>query len=296
MEQVFDLLEEGGSGAYDDGALASYDRGIWGQVYGAYGTLSSTDETAGLDSAMGGLAVGIDGTLGGWRLGLMVYGGLTNADAADDDTSIDSTDYGLGAYGGRQWGNTKLSFAALYTEHDISSTRDVAFGDFADSLTADYGAGTAQASGQLAHELDLGSVSLTPYAGLAYVSHATDGFEEEGGPAALTSDDDVASAAFTTIGLGIDRQFIVVGDMLLTVRGAIGWRHAFADQPEATHALVGGTDFSVVGAEIADDTATLSAGLNLDLSPRMMLDITYDGQIGDGTQTHAVNGTWAAAF
>ena len=84
--------------------------------------------------------------------------------------------------------------------------------------------------------------------------------------------------------------------MLLAVTASVGWRHAFADAPEAINSFADGADFSVFGAPIASDVAVLSAGLNFDVGAGAALGISYDGQIGSGAETHAIRGTWSTQF
>jgi outer membrane autotransporter protein len=261
-----------------------------------HGTVADNGGTAGVNLSTGGFAGGIDGSLGGWRSGLMVQAGGTSTQVSGLGSSSDSTDYGAGVYGGRQWGNIRLSLGAIYTRHDFRATRDVAFAGFTDDLSATYSAGTAQAFGKLSQEFDFGAVALRPYASLDYVNHDSDGFTETGGAAALSSAANVVDATFTTLGFGVDRKFLIGDGMLLTAKGSLGWRHAFADTPSSNYRLAGGPSFSVVGAPIASDTAVVSAGLNLDVDPGNTFVVGYEGQIGDGTELHALEGVWSMQF
>lgn len=303
IDQAFDAV--GGNGGdsvsnYAQGptltATPSLTNGVWGQLYGARDSMAATGTLAGVETMTGGIVAGIDGLLDDWRLGVMVQAGTTGTAVAGLNSFSTGIDYGIGVYGGRQWGNTRLALGATFTRHDISASREVAFPGFSDELTARYSAGTAQAFTRLSHEFELGAVSLTPYAGLSHVSHATDGLTETGGPAALTSAASLIDATFATLGLGIERKVVVADDMLLTVGGGIGWQHAFADTPSALHSLAGGTGFAVPGAPIVADMLLLSAGFNLDVSATTTLNFTYDGQIGGGAQTHALKASWNNTF
>jgi outer membrane autotransporter protein len=84
--------------------------------------------------------------------------------------------------------------------------------------------------------------------------------------------------------------------MLLTASGSVGWQHAFADRPSATHKLAGGTSFAVLGTPVVSDMLVLNAGLNLDVSANATLHLTYDGQVGGGAQTHALKAAWNSTF
>lgn len=271
------------------------DSGLWGQLYGAHGRLEGDAAISGVESTMGGVAGGLDGLLGDWRLGAMLHAGRSSADVDDLGTSSDSTDYGAGVYGGRQWGATRLAIGAAYTRHDVDASRSVSFPGLDEDLSADYASGTAQAFGKLSHVFSVGAASLIPYASLAYVSHDTDGFRETGGDAALDVQSERLDATFATLGLGSDRSFLV-GDRLLTAKAALGWRHAFSDAPVSSRAFAGGDSFDIVGASLAGDMIVVNAGLNFAVGAASTLDVTYDGQIGSDAQTHALRGAWATRF
>ncbi|MFI5409319.1 autotransporter domain-containing protein [Kaistia sp. UC242_56] len=297
------LLSDAVNGRIDqafDGVAAAQDptrrTGLWGQIYGANTRLSGDGNTSDLRSSSGGFLGGVDEALGDWRLGVVLQAGTTNLDVPDLDTSADSTDYGLGAYGGREWGNTRLSLGAAYTQHDISATRRVDFDGFSDNLEADYGAGTAQVFGKLSQRVDLGVVSVVPFATLAYVSQRTDSFSETGGAAALDRAANRYDALFTTPGIGIDRNFLVGETMLLTAKGSIGWRHAFAGDAESAAAIEGGSIFLVDGTALETDSGLLTAGLDLAISPRSALSLDYRGQIGTDGQSQSIKGSLATQF
>ena len=156
---------------------------------------------AGVDSTTGGFAGGLDGQLGDWRFGAMVHAGSTVAAVPNENASSTSLDYGAGLYGGARFANTRLAFGGSYTRHDANSTRHVVFPGFDETLTAAYGAGTAEAFGQMSQEFDLGPVTLAPYAKGEYVKNMTDGYSESGGAAALTAAASDVEASFARLGL-----------------------------------------------------------------------------------------------
>lgn len=269
---------------------------FWTALYGAVGTVAAGTGTSSLRGSSGGVAIGLDGVYDDWRAGIMMHAGSTSSTVNALGSTIGSADYGLGVYGGREWGDTRLALGAIYTWHDIHSTRSVAFAGFTDVLAGQYAAGTAQAFAELSHAFDLRVLSLRPYAGLAYISRTTEKFAETGGAAALSRTENTVSATFTTLGLGAERQFAVGDDVLLTASGSLGWRHSYADTPAATYAFAGGPGFSVVGAAVASDMVALNAGLTHDVSATTMIDLSYDGLLGESAQTHSLKGTWAMRF
>ena len=303
VAQVFAVLGEGDSQAsgYAESvtpmaATKPRNNAMWGQFYGAHGVVDAGSGTAGVVSSAGGVVLGLDGLLADWRLGMMLQGGFTGTQVSALNASASSTDYGVGIYGGRQFGDTQFSFGATYTRHLNSTTRQVSFPGYVDTLSGSYGSGTSQVFANVSQAFDFGAVSLKPYAGLAYVSHSADGFTETGGAAALSSAANLLNATFASLGLGVEQQFVVGNDMLLTASGSIGWRHAFAETPISTHQFGAGPSFTIAGKPVASDLLTLGAGLALDVGGGVNLDLTYTGQVGGGTQAHALQGVWSQQF
>lgn len=303
IDQAFDALGgdaqinnyvAAGPGVVTDPAAPT--NGVWGQLYGAYGSVASTGTVAGTEAVTGGLVLGLDGQVGNWRIGVVVQGGATSSAVPDLDASSTSGDYGAGLYAGGEFGDTRVSLGGTYTRHSVSSSRHAVFPGVDETLTGSYAAGTAQGFALVSHEFDLGATSLTPYASLQYVAEATDGYTESGGAAALTVAPNLVDATFTTLGLSASHQFVVGDDKLLTAEGGVGWRHAFAATPSAEHSLAGGTSFSVLGAPIASDVAVLNAGLTLDVSDTTTFNLSYDGQFGSGMQTHGLKASWNGKF
>jgi outer membrane autotransporter protein len=303
LDAGFDADAEGSVSpvsAYADGpalpAEPSPRNALWGEAYGANARFADTPNTSDMDSSTFGFAGGYDALAGPWRLGLMLHAGTTSTDVRQLASSSDSTDYGIGLYGGTEWGGMRLALGAAYTAHDISSTRNVAIGDSGERVTADYFAGTAQVFARLSRQYLVGRTALTPFADLAYVSHSTGAIDEDGGDAALSSDSGTASAAFTTLGLGFDRTYFIPHGMTLSLKGSLGWRHAFGDDPDATNRFADGDSFTVVGTPIAGDVAAIDAGFDLELSAATALSVFYGGQIGDEVESHAIRGTWTTRF
>ena len=267
---------------------------LWAEAYGA--RFGGQGGVAALQTDSGGLVLGADAQLADWQLGALLQLGATDASSQALRTRITSTDYGAGIYAGTSWGATRLALGGTYTLHDTDASRTVDFPGFADSLEAGYQASTAQAFAELSHSFDFRLVSLTPYAGLAQVRYSSDGFVETGGPAALTREDHVLDATYTTLGLGLGHSIELAGSTALTARASVGWRHGFGGTPAGVTALAGAPAFAVASAPLEGDLAIFSAGLNLSVDTATDFDLTYDGQFGDVGHSHSLRGTLATAF
>jgi outer membrane autotransporter protein len=269
----------------------------WGSAFGSWGSIDGDGNAAGLDRSVGGFLTGIDGLVtDNVRLGIMTGYSHDSFDVDGRGSSGQSDNYHLGIYGGTQMGNLGLRAGAAYTWHNVSTARSVAIPGFADSLTADYNAGTFQAFGEAGYRIDTAAASFEPFANLAYVSLHTDGFTEKGGAAALHADGQTTDTTFTTLGVRASTAFDLDG-MKATARGMIGWRHAFGDTtPLATLAFAGSNIFTIAGVPIAKDSAVLEAGLDLNLSPRATLGLSYTGQFASGAQDHGFNANLMIKF
>ncbi|WP_245436665.1 autotransporter outer membrane beta-barrel domain-containing protein [Mesorhizobium tamadayense] len=118
---------------------------------------------------------------------------------------------------------------------------------------------------------------------LPYVDVKADGFTEQGGAAALTSQGSNTDATFTTLGLRATTD-LRLGGIAATARGMIGWRHAFGDvTPTSTFAFAGGDAFTIAGVPVARDGAVIEAGFDLPMSANASLGLSYAGQFGART-------------
>ena len=271
---------------------------FWSQAYGSWGSSNGDGNAARLSRSTGGLFVGADAPVSrSWRVGAFAGYGSTHVDVDGRRSSGSSDDYHLGVYGGAAWGRLALRTGAIYTWHDISASRSVAFAGFSDRLEAGYHAGTAQAFGELGYGIAAGGgVRIEPYANLAHVRQDTDGYAERGGAAALDgrkSDDDMT---FATLGLRAEKR-IELGKAQLTLTGTAGWRHAFGDTaPEASHRFAGGSAFTVAGVPIARNSAVVEAGVDFALSSTATLGVSYTGQLASGARDHGARANLSVRF
>lgn len=270
---------------------------VWGRGFGAWGHLDGDGNAARMDRSTGGLIGGGDATVGdNWRLGLLAGYSHTSFDVDDRASSGSSDNYHLGLYAGTQRGNLGFRSGLAYTWHRLETQRSVVFPGFADSLSADYVAGTFQAFGELGYRIETSTASFEPYGNLAYVHLKTDGFSEKGGAAALSSTGESSNTTFTTLGVRANTD-LQLGTVPLTARGGLGWRHAFGDvTPESALAFADGNMFDVLGTPIAEDAAVLEVGLDVNFTRNASVGLAYQGQIASDAQEHGFNARFNVRF
>jgi outer membrane autotransporter protein len=270
---------------------------VWGQGYGSWGRINGDGNAASLSRTAGGLLVGADAAaFESLRLGVVAGYSRSTFQVNGRLSSGESDNYHLGLYGGGQWGALGLRTGASYTWHDLSTRRSIVSAGLADTLRANYDAGTAQVFGELGYRIDLGPVAFEPFAGLAYVNLHSDRFSEIGGVAALSGSSDDTSLGYTTLGLRAAASARLQG-MDLTLRGGLGWSHAFGDvDPKTALAFAGSIPFTIAGLPIARNAAIVEAGLDLGIGRGATLGVAYNGQLAEDAQDHTFKGVLAVRF
>ncbi|UNK79197.1 autotransporter domain-containing protein [Sphingopyxis granuli] len=278
---------------------ANGDRGgLWGEGFGSWGHTGSDGNAARLDRSGGGLLMGADGAFGGnVRVGAVTgYSRTTlDVDARGSSGQIDS--YHLGVYVGGQWAAAALRTGIAYSWQDMHMMRGVAFPGVGDVARAGYDGGTFQAFGELGYSLDLGRTRIEPYASVAYVRARSDAFSETGDDARLTGAKAATDATFSTLGLRAATGF-ELGGREATLRAGAGWRHAFGSStPLTVMRYAGGGDaFMIAGMPVMRDAATIDAGLNVAISGKASLGISYSGQLGSGLSDQTARASFVFRF
>jgi fibronectin-binding autotransporter adhesin len=269
----------------------------WARVFGGWQHTDSNGNAGAMDDSTSGILVGVDAAVSeNWRVGVMTGYSHSDIDVDSRQSSGSSDNYHLGVYGGAQWGALGLRTGATYTWQDISTSRSVNVGNFSDYPSGDYNARMAQVFGDLGYRIDAGRFSYEPFVNVAYVKLDTDSFTEDGGAAALHSPGDTTDVTFSTLGLR-GSAAIELGSMQGTLRGSLGWRHAFGDDtPTSRLKFQGGQQFGVAGVPIAQDAAVIDAGLDVNLTKNAVLGVSYGGQFAGSSTAQSVQATLRVRF
>ncbi|QCO55421.1 autotransporter domain-containing protein [Pseudorhodobacter turbinis] len=255
---------------------------FWMQSYGGQSDIDG-DDTRNLSHSSFGTLVGVNGMLGGeWVYGAMLgYGkGTTSLDGTHNTSENDFTT--LGVIAGRDFGAARLTAGASWTHSQIDSTRGVAFPDFADTLTADYGADTKQIFAEASYNFAVGTSIIQPYGSIAHVAVKTDAVSENGGDAALNVQGNDFDATVGELGVRGQMQ-LSDGAMPVRLSGGLGWRHVFdANAPAADMAFAGGDAFNISGTSLAEDVVKVNLSVGIDLTQSTALSLGYAGEFGDG--------------
>jgi outer membrane autotransporter protein len=270
---------------------------VWVQAIGNSGRIGKHLNDYALKHSTTGLLLGTDWTINPtWRLGIIGAKSETRLDGHRFDGRLDS--WHVGAYALRQDGPLALRLGAVYGDHDGSTKRHVAFNGFSDRLKGRYGANTQQVFGQVGYNLDVGHFDIEPYVQLGYQRYQRDRFTEKGGDAALRLESQTQDHYTSELGLHLVRPFVLDQGARLTPRLNVGWKHLYGDvRGSSRQRLVGGgKTYTVEGIELDRDSLLLEAGLDLAVSPRHTLGVSYKGETGQDNRNVALMGQWRMMF
>ncbi|WP_088100927.1 autotransporter serine protease [Xanthomonas retroflexus] len=289
------------AGAISPGGDEAAATGVWVQAIGGNGTLDGNANTARTEANSNGLLMGVDRQFGGWQVGLLAGTGRTDVKQQDGrraKSKIDNTHFG--AYASHNWGGFGLRGGLAWSEHDIDSTRELAFAGYSDTLSARYDGRTRQAFIEAGYRFGGREAGLEPYLQVARVEVDMKSINERGGAAALQGDVDDSRTTLATAGVRFDKglKASFQQDSWLHVRGGVGYRHASGDRnPMAKLGFASGGDtFAVSGAPIADSAVVAELGLSAWLTANQQLELGYTGQFGDESRDHGANLRWSVRF
>lgn len=248
----------------------SYDS----QKYDANGSLSD------YDGDTGSFTAGFD-----WRLapqfvlGVVLDGSKSSYDGIGSSSDVDSFRGAL--YG--TWGASKglySDFLVGYGDHSLDSTR-VLGGVLGGIGVSDTDATSLQALWTVGYTMGDDKIKHGPFAGFEYQNVSVDGYTESG------------PLPVTVAGYDVDSLRALIGYRVNATFGkfrpyaTVAYAHEFEDGANRATAIIGGTPFSVTGAE-QSSAFLISVGTGITLTPSLSLDVGYRGEIAtdDGVTSH----------
>lgn len=269
---------------------------LWGHAYGTSGHIDGDGNASRVGRRSGGLLIGGDVPLDEtWRLGALAGYSKSSFNITSCCSSGTSDNYHVGLYGGGSSGSVFLRSGAFYSSHDVSTSRDVIVGGFAEQARTAYRAQTVQAFGEIGTAWRSLTGTVEPYVNLAHVHLTTGGFAEQAQESALRAASQHSSVSFTTAGVRGSTDFALASQRM-TLGAGMGWRHAFGDRLPVSTLGLSTADFTVAGAAIAQDAAVFDASIHSYLSDAMTFSLSYQGQIAANAAEHAATARLKIGF
>jgi len=280
-----------------DGTASPWSR--WGSAVGGTGRVAGTANAGTLTYNAGGFATGMDYRFDPrFVAGVGVGFSSGNQWASGFSGQGTTSSYQASLYASFIQGAFYLDGTAGYGYSDNWMTRQIALPNLA-VRTAQGSTGANQFLGQLEAGYRIGldqpaALSVTPFARFQGITNGQYGFSESGaGALSLTVAPQTTSTARSVLGAEFAGAFGPEDREKLAVQMRLGWAHDYADTARpvtASFAGAPGANFTVFGAAPQRDTATLSFAANTVIARGTSLYARYDGEVGNGISTHALNG------
>ena len=236
---------------------------VWVQALAGSTTLDGNTNTARTEANSNGLLVGADREFGGWQVGVLAGTGRTDVKQGEGRrarSKVDNTHFG--AYASHNWGGFGLRGGLAWSEHDVDSTRELAFAGYSDPerpLRRAYPPGLHRSGLRFGGR----EAGLEPYVQVARVEVDT-ARERAAVLRPLQGSVDDVRTTLATAGVRFDKGLKARSSRTAGCTcGAVAYRHASGDRnPSARLGFATGGDSFVVNAPIADSAVVAELGLS----------------------------------
>ena len=211
------------------------------------------------------------------------------------DGKIDSNDLHFGIYGQSKFEPVRLDYGFAYTHQDRDTNSSVFFKDQIFRASPSYNAKVAQIFGEAAYTgLNFGSVSIEPYAGLAWMHLSTDDFSNDIGGVKVSTKFESQNLAVSSLGARVKVPF-EVGPAKLKAVADVNWTQYMGDT-RGKAKLQSGALNAKIRSEKLSAVAAVGVGLEAQLSKRAALGVSYYGAYGGKIKSNGVGATFKLAF
>jgi outer membrane autotransporter protein len=277
---------------------------LWLQGLGNTGSLDAQHASAGLQQRTQGLVVGTDWAVDhAWRVGVMGAKSASDLSAKRFKGELDS--WHLGGYAVRQDGPLALRLGAIYSSHAGQNKRnvDVDFVGYHEQLTSKYSAQSQNAFAELGYQLDEGSFSAEPFAGVGYQRYQRDRYQEKGGLSALNVGAQKQQNISSTFGVRLASVYTLDNQMNLKPHLSTHWKHLYGDVSSTVRQSCAwvkrpdfNSDFSIEGTSLDRNSLALTTGLDLALSTQHSVGLAYSAELGSSSRNQRLMGQWMMEF
>ena len=269
--------------------------GVWVTGFGDFVSVDSDANAKGYNFTTGGVSLGIDYRIGDqFAIGAMgEYSHTWTSLQPGGHVDVDSGRGGLYA----TW--FKHGFylnGAIYGGYNTYDSNRAGFGGLASGSTEGAEWSTFVSGG---YDFHLGQLTVGPIASLQYTDVHIDGFSENGSLAPLAIHSGSAESLRSDVGFRLFYQW-QIGKMVIEPSLKAAWEHEYkysALPITAGFADISGPSATFFGPSEGHDSAVISAGLAVRLTPTISTYLNYDGQLGrTNYDSNAVTGGVRISF
>jgi len=271
------------------------DEKLWVTTWGFDARMQGKRGIAGTDHRGIGLALGADVQLtASTSMGaVFAYEDDQVKHAASRNARAGVDAYSTGAYLVTSLGGIKFHAGALYSYLDVDTRRNLWVANLQGRAKSSASSHKVQVFGEMATDLTLGAVTLTPYAGVAQTWLTGRGTREsaDGQAAAARLSIPGGTDRVTQTTVGLRAAYRLATAWPVGVYGDLAWSHALGDTNNKTRNRFVGTDnrFAVRGTGVAQNTALIGAGVQARLGVNATWTLGYQGEFGQKQKNHAAS-------
>lgn len=266
----------------------------WGQVFGKATDQGTRDTIDGYDADTWGLAAGLDTENMNDRavIGVALSYGSTDVSSENvNSTDTEINTYQLTLYGDYDIDDrTFVNGMAAYGWHDIESTRHDLGGVIGLNAHGDYDADQFTVRGNIGRDYAFNGATLTPTAMAHWTHFNADDYTEDGaGGAGLTVDSDSVNVFEIGAGVKASWQYQNADGSEVVPELRAAYRYDLVgDQIQTTSNFIGGGNaFTVEGADPAQHTFNLGAGVTYYSTDNWELTASYDFETKADYDSHS---------
>jgi outer membrane autotransporter protein len=269
--------------------------GVWVTGFGDFVNVDSDGNGQGYDFTTGGVSLGIDYRITD-QLAIGAMGEYSHTWTSlnpSGDIDVDSGRGGLYA----TWFNQGIYLnAAIYGGHNTYESGRAGLGGLANGGTEGSEWSTFIGGG---YDFHFGPLTVGPIASLQYTDVGIDSFSEKGSLAPLAIHSDSVESLRSDVGFRLFYQW-QIGKIVVEPSLKAAWEHEYkysALPITAGFAGIPGPSATFFGPSEGHDSAVVSAGVSVQLTPAISTYVNYDGQLGrDNYDSNAVTGGVRISF
>ena len=267
---------------------------LWVSGIGSWSTLdrAGADMDSDFYAALAGLEADVNAS---HKLGVFAGGGQTKFKAGSDG-KIDSDDLHFGLYGLSRFEPVQFSYGFIYSHQDRDSSRPVMVGGSRFGASGSYDVSIMQLYGELAWtELEVGGVSVEPYAGLSWMRVKADSVTEQAGSTLLKTDFDTQNLGVLSLGVRAGSGFDL-GGIAFKAKADLGWSQFMGDRRAKGVLAIGDDVTAGLKSGKLEGLATVGLGLEAQIAKGATLGLSYAGAFGKDVKSNGVFAKLKVAF
>jgi outer membrane autotransporter protein len=263
--------------------------------FGDFVDVDGDGNAKGYNFTTGGVSLGLDYRITD-QLAIGLFGDYSHTWTSLNPSGHLDVDSGRGGVYAT-WYNHSLYFnAAIYVGHNNYDSGRSGLGGPANGSTEGAAWSTFIGAG---YDFHVGQLAVGPIASLQYTDVGIDSFSEKGSLAPLAIHSDSAESLRSDVGFRVFYPW-QIGKIVVEPSLKAAWEHEYkysALPITAGFAEISGPSSTFFGPSEGHDSAVVSAGVSVQVTPAITTYVNYDGQLGRGNyDSNAVTGGVRISF